>query len=254
MPERTRWRGVAGGTSQGVVATTDTYVGECAGWTDAAAKGLHMFDKKAATPVLPPPRPPTGFPPQVGYSQLAQQRVAHTFEPPKGYKIKKKRRWPWVVLALVVVMVVVSAVNGTKDDATSSDDGRFSGTPLVMGGTGSTSGLDVTMIQAVDPWTSTNQFESPEAGHRFVAVELNIVNTTGEPQTFSTMLGLEIVDSLGRRWDPAFAGFDLPQLDGEMAAGTNIRGWQVFEVGADATGLQLDVKGSLTASGIRFIL
>ena len=65
---------------------------------------------------------------------------------------------------------------------------------------------------------------------------------------------MEIIDSLGQRWNPAFAGFDLPQLGGDVAPGENIRGWQVFEVPADATGLRLKVSGSLTASGIKFQL
>jgi hypothetical protein len=59
---------------------------------------------------------------------------------------------------------------------------------------------------------------------------------------------------LGQRWNIAFAGFDLPQLDGEVAPGSNIRGWQVFEVPVDATGLRLQVQGSITASGIEFQL
>lgn len=89
---------------------------------------------------------------------------------------------------------------------------------------------------------------------RYVAVEPNVVNTRDEVQSFSTLLGLELIDSLGQRWNIALAGMDRPKLDGDVAPGSNGRGWQVFEVPADATGLRLKVQGSLTATGIEFQL
>jgi hypothetical protein len=225
-----------------------------------------------ATPALPTIPAPT-----LGRSSATltapPQQITHTFQPPAGYKLKKKRRWPWVLLAVIVLFVIGAAINGTAEeepgeqpdasnsqpaaaaaDSSAEAPAADSSGPLTVGSTDNTSGFDVTLLQVVDPWTSTNQFESPDAGNRFLAVELNMVNTTDEIRPFSTLLGLEIIDSLGQRWNPAFAGFDLPQLGGDVAPGENIRGWQVFEVPADATGLRLKVLGSLTASGIKFQL
>lgn len=226
-------------------------------------------------PQYAPPSLPTAHP-QVPHGATATiaappQQVTHTFQPPAGYKLKKKRRWPWVLLAIVVLLVVGAAIAGTADeqDAQQSSTANDQAAPaveadpaatsdaagsLTVGSTDDTSGFDVTLLQLVDPWTSTNQFESPDAGNRFIAVELNMVNTTDEIRPFSTLLGMEVIDSLGQRWNPAFAGFDLPQLDGDVNPGSNIRGWQVFEVPADSTGLRLKVAGSLTASGIEFQL
>ena len=87
-----------------------------------------------------------------------------------------------------------------------------------------------------------------------MAVELNLVNTGDEIQVFSTVMGLEIIDSLGQRWNITLAGLDLPQLGGDVLPRSNPRAWSVFEVPADASGLQLRVTGSLTASGIVFQL
>jgi hypothetical protein len=210
------------------------------------------------------------------YPQAAQYHQA--YQPPAGYALKKKkRRWPWVVLVVVVLLVIGGALSTPDDEGSTATSGGGSGAPeqpvvqdpaggdtpaaadpsagpLTLGGTDNTSGFDVTLLQYVDQWQSTNQFESPDPGMRYIAVELTMVNTTSEAKSFSTLLGLEVIDSLGQRWSPAFAGFDLPQLGGDVAPGTNIRGWQVFEVPADATGMRLTVKGSLTASGIVFQL
>jgi hypothetical protein len=197
------------------------------------------------------------------------QPIAYTMQPPAGYKLKKKRRWPWVLLVIVALVAIGAAIAGTAEEETGTSDATPAApedaaatdavapdvaAPLTVGGSDTTSGFNVTLLQVVDPWTSNNQFESPDAGNRFVAVELNMVNSTDEIKPFSTLLGLEVIDSLGQRWNPAFAGVDLPQLDGDVAPGQNIRGWQVFEVPADATGLRLKVSGSLTASGIEFQL
>jgi hypothetical protein len=211
---------------------------------------------------------------------IAAAPYAHpgAYQPPPGYALtrKKKRRWPWIVLAVIVALIVAGVLAGSAEeeaapsapaaDAPAADAPAADAPaaepaapappngPLTVGSTDNTSGFDVTLLQFVDPWQSTNQFESPSAGMRFVAVELGMLNTRDEVQTFSSLLGLELIDSLGQRWNPAFAGFDLPQLDGDVAPGSNIRGWQVFEVPADATGLRLKVQGSITASGIEFQL
>jgi hypothetical protein len=265
---------------------SDTSMGP--GWW--MASDGRWYSPEQAPGAVPPPPPQfhqsAGGAPTLAAPRMVQQPAPTpyaypgTFQVPAGYALtrKKKRRWPWIVLAVVVALIIAGALAGSaEEEATTSAPAAdapaadapaaeapaaepaapapapVSG-PLTVGTTGNTSGFDVTLLQYVDQWQSTNQFEAPSAGMRFVAVELDMVNTRDEVLPFSTMLGLELIDSLGQRWNIAFAGFDLPRLDGEVAPGSNIRGWQVFEVPADATGLRLKVEGSITASGIEFQL
>ena len=218
---------------------------------------------QAAAPTLTAPRTAAYAPTAPAYPH--PQAGQYQMPPGYGRAPKKRRRWPWVVLGVVVLLVAAVAIAGTAEEEapTSAPTGAEAGgatgepaapdagaAPLTVGSTDNTSGFDVTLLQFVDQWQPTNEFEAPSPGMRYIAVELDMVNTDDEVQTFSTILGLEVVDSLGQRWNPAFAGFDLPQLGGDVVPGTNIRGWQVFEVPVDATGLQLRVKGSITASGV----
>jgi len=117
-----------------------------------------------------------------------------------------------------------------------------------------TSGFDVTVHQVQDPYVPTNEFETPQPGHRYVAVEVELRNTSDGMQTFSSLLGAEVTDSMNRPWDIGFAGFDLPQIDGDVPPGGARRGWMVFEVAEDSTELILRIKGSLTATGSLFAL
>src|SRR5690606_32296924 len=84
--------------------------------------------------------------------------------------------------------------------------------------------------------------------------EVELRNTSDEVQTFSSLLGAEVTDSLNRPWDIGLAGFDLPQVDGDVPPGGARRGWMVFEVAEDSTGLLLRIMGNLTATGSVFAL
>ena len=117
-----------------------------------------------------------------------------------------------------------------------------------------TGDFDVTVHQVVDPYVSTNELETPQPGHRFVAVEVEVRNTADDARTISTLLGAEVTDSMNRPWHVALAGTDLPQLDGDVPPGGARRGWMVFEVAEDSTGLLLRIKGNLTATGSLFAL
>jgi hypothetical protein len=77
---------------------------------------------------------------------------------------------------------------------------------------------------------------------------------TTERRTFSTLLGLEVVDSDNQAWDVALALVDRPNVEGDYQPGETKRGWATFEVPDASTGLKLRVKGSVTATGSLFAL
>jgi hypothetical protein len=75
-----------------------------------------------------------------------------------------------------------------------------------------------------------------------------------ETEIMSTWLGAEVMDAQNRPWDVAFAGYELPQIEGDVQPGEARRGWMVFEVADEASDLQLRIKGNLTATGSLFDL
>jgi hypothetical protein len=196
-------------------------------------------------------------------------------------KARAKSMRPWyrkkrflIPLALVAVIALATAAGGgggddDKKTATSSassdeenstteeasDSGNESGEDEHrVGDTAKSSDFELTLLTVEDPMVPTNDFEKPSDGMRFVAVEVEAKNVSDERQTLSTLLGAEIIDSQNQSWDIAIAGTDRPQLDGEVMPGQSRRGWIAFEVPADATGLKLRLKGSMTAAGALFVL
>jgi hypothetical protein len=181
----------------------------------------------------------------------------------------------WIGMVTLVSVVALSAAVSEDDsdtstgttDATSgngtTDEGATTAEPTTdaegqdvyqVGDTAHTADLDVTVHQVQDPFEPTNEFETPQAGMRFVAVESELTNADDESITWSSLMGAELTDSENRPYTVALAGIDLPQLDGDVPAAGSRRGWVVFEVPQDATGLQVRIKGSITATGSLFVL
>lgn len=213
----------------------------------------------------PPPPPPSG-----GYSMDPKEAKAQA----KAQQAHAKSLRPWykkkrfmIPLVLLVIIVIATAASGGGDDdkksdnagasddgggdnADASDDGGSTEQEIfAVGDTSTTGDFEVTLHTVQDPFVPTNEFETPPDGQRFVAVEMTFTNTTDDNVPLSTLLGFELKDSENRPWDITIAGIDLPQLDGDVAANDSRRGWAVFAVAEDATGLTLRVKGSLTANG-----
>lgn len=197
--------------------------------------------------------------------------------PPQHAEPKRKGgcfRWIGIAtvafLALIVLIVVVAIAGGGDDDDDTSTGTTESGETTegpgttaatsegqdvyAVGDTAHTADLDVTVHAVQDPYQPTNELETPQPGNRFVAVEAELTNGTDQPITWSSIMGAELTDDQNRPYTVALAGTDLPQLDGDVPAAGARRGWVVFEVPEDAAGLQLRIKGSVSATGSLFDL
>lgn len=172
---------------------------------------------------------------------------------------RKKRWWLLGGLAAIIVVAVVASAGGDDDGETTTGgpDAPAEGDQDVyaIGETAHTGDFDVVVHAVEDPFVPANEFEVPQEGHRFVAVEATVTNTGGEPLPFSTLAGVELFDQMDRPWTVAIAGTDRPQLDAPtVTPGEARRGWVVFDVPPDAIELTLRVKGNITASGALFDL
>lgn len=233
----------------------------------------------------PPPPPPPGPQPAFDARAARAQAKAETARAKAMRPWYRKKRW-WALGILVLVIGIAAASGGGDDDSPGTrtadrPSAATTGAPatdapgadaaadtpateapadegqevFAIGETAHTSDFDVVVHAVEDPFTPANQFEpAPQAGHRFVAVEAQVTNTTDEQRTFSSLAGTEVTDHMDRSWDIALAGLDRPQLDGDVPPGGSRRGWMVFEVADDATDLHVRIKGSFTATGSLFAL
>lgn len=209
-----------------------------------------QYAAPAQRPPLPPPQQPAGTAREARADAKAAKARAKAMRP----WFKKKRFM--IPLVLVVIGVIVAVAGGGDDDdgdGTAGDADEF-GELLSVGQTDTTSGFEITLLTVETPF-QVGEFEpGPDPGNRLIGVELSARNTTDEAQTMSSLLGLEVQDSSGQRFPITLAGMDRPQFGGTVEPGALLRGWAVFEVPEASTGLQLLIKGSVTASGVRYDL
>jgi hypothetical protein len=248
---------------------------ERARWHDGAAFTEHTIVMAEHT--APPPDPTRAQPaftaaplgtstPQPGPTRQDLRADA------AAAKARAKAMRPWyrkkrfvIPLAVVVLGIIIGAANsgGDKNQDTSTAATGASGSTastapvskvLHVGESDTTSGFQVTLLTVEAPFKRGPYEPAPDPDKAYIGVELQVKNNTNDTRTMSSLMGLEIRDAAGERFDITLVGTDRPQLDGDVPAGGLLKGWAVFEVPNSATGLQLHVAGSITASGIDYDL
>jgi len=99
-------------------------------------------------------------------------------------------------------------------------------------------------------------FSKPDAGKKFVAVELLIVNNSQSSMSVSTLLQMTMKDDTGQKYDVDFmASTEIGggSVDGELAPGEKVRGKVGFQVGENAQGLQFVFDADVWGSGKVFV-
>ncbi|WP_327351183.1 DUF4352 domain-containing protein [Streptomyces sp. NBC_01304] len=134
---------------------------------------------------------------------------------------------------------VSSSPSGT-DRGASTDREAFK-----VGDTVAADGWELKVNEVIDPFVSDNQFTQPEAGKRFVVVDLTVKNTQDKARTASSLFTSELRDEEGRAYSRSIVvGVDSAP-DGELAPGEQRRGQMAFEVPTASKELRLDYTNGI---------
>jgi hypothetical protein len=113
--------------------------------------------------------------------------------------------------------------------------------PAVVGDTLNLTGLEssealaVTLVKVVDPANPENEYSTPQAGKRFVAVQFRLKNTGTAVYSDSPSNGARLIDTQGQQFDASYddtaAG---PGFPGSVAVapGDTALGYITFEIPA----------------------
>jgi hypothetical protein len=129
--------------------------------------------------------------------------------------------------------------------------------PYKSGQKATTSGLKVTVFGIQEPWTPTNQFDTPQPGNHYVAVDVQITNPSKYQVLFSSLNGFHLIDGKNRQYDMKLGGcigLEPGAPEGQLPSKQPIRGFVCFEAPDGSTKLKLRIQGSFTAEGSLFQL
>jgi len=166
------------------------------------------------------------------------------------------KRFAAMAVALVSVIALAASAgsneatkvgedaSGASESGASAPDG---GGKFAVGDTVALGDWTVTVNGVTDPFTSSNQFDTPQ--DRYVAVDTTVANNSDAPATVSSLLCFELRDSTGRTYNQALVVGGGATPDGEVDPGGILRGDLYYDVPAGVTGLQLRFKCDLFSSG-----
>lgn len=101
-----------------------------------------------------------------------------------------------------------------------------------------------------------SNFSKPDAGKKFVLVDLSVQNPTTESRPISSLAQMKLKDASGQQYQldliAVTAAKGTPP-DGQVAAGETIRGQVGYQVPQDASGLTFVFEPDLLGNGKAFV-
>ncbi|QKW18047.1 DUF4352 domain-containing protein [Kitasatospora sp. NA04385] len=120
------------------------------------------------------------------------------------------------------------------------------GSTIALKGMNDGEACDVTVVKVVDPAKPKDQYSSPEAGTRFVAVQFRLANTGTASYSDSPGNGAQVVDTEGQRFTDTYQ---------ETAAGPSFSGSVAIAPGDSALGfVTFEVPASSRVAKVQFSL
>lgn len=152
-------------------------------------------------------------------------------------------------LALVIfisVMITALGACGTKTTSTTSgDENGWTKVDKVV-----TVGDIQYTVNGFKNSNGSGAFE-PEDGKDYCLIDITVKNDTKEEAALSSILMFGLTDADGKSYNISLGGLacledeKLAQLDGSLAASSELRGGLAYEVPENAKGLTLDIKDIL---------
>lgn len=171
------------------------------------------------------------------------------------------------ILALFLFFIMIGMIGSSGGSSTPSTQTGSSDTNTTaekaapapaakIGDTVTDKDMDFSVTNLTTAKTLGSSFTKKDAQGTFQVISLKITNQSKETKTIDSSM-FQLTDSQGRTFDRSVegqsaqgfseGGFDL--FLQQVQPGLSVNGDIVFDIPADATGLQLIVKGSVFSSG-----
>lgn len=171
------------------------------------------------------------------------------------------------IVGILLFFWIIGTIGGSGNNSASSSKGdsssdsktvaKESSKPIAKIGEPVTDkDLDFTVIKITTAKALGNTYTRKDAQGTFQIINLKIANQGKETKTIDSSM-FQLTDSKGRTFDRSIEGQSAKGMSEggldlflqQVQPGLSVNGDIVFDIPADATGLQLIVKGSVFSSG-----
>ena len=159
-----------------------------------------------------------------------------------------------VGVAVVAALAATIGSGSSSNEATPADSTSAStaatATSFKVGQAVKLGDFTVKVLSMKDPYKSTNSFDKPAKGTRYIAIDTQVTNTGSEPRTVSSLACFDVADATGQQYTMSLVVGAPKPPDGELAPGKLLRGTLVYEIPTgQKKGLTMDFKCDLFSSG-----
>lgn len=159
------------------------------------------------------------------------------------------------VAGAITIGLLASVASGETNTATKVGDSGKSGASAKSGGSGSKGtetfavgdqvklGKFVLVVnQVTDPFVSSNEFDTPEDGKRYVGVDVSVTNDGDKPESVSSLMCFDLLDATGQKYTVALVVGAPAAPDGEVDPGQPLRGTLTYEIPQTVPTADLSLK------------
>lgn len=203
--------------------------------------------------------------PQYGQPQYGQPQYGVPPQQPIPVPPKKKRKWPWILGAVVVLIVIIAVASNMGSD-NSTPSGSSPNATSNGGGNKQDAGLNtpvrdgkfefvVTGVQKGLASVGDNPYLTEQAQGQFVVVTMTVKNISDRAYGFSPT-AQKLVDAQGRSFEAsttaqiALGGSDIPVWD-NINPGNTVTAKVVFDMPKDATPAAMELHDSMFSGGVK---
>lgn len=218
---------------------------------------------------------------QQPYGQPSGQQPYGQRPPPAPYSAqqpppKKRKKWPWILGALAVLLIIIIATSTSGGNDSGSDQSTNADSAQTDSGNGDGGGGNggddapaplntpvrdgkfefvVTQVEPGLTEVGDNEFLTEQAQGQFVVVTMTVKNISDQPQSFDVS-SQKVADSSGRTFEPstsaqiALGGSDIPVYD-NINPGNTVDAKVVFDMPSDATPETIELHDSMFSNGVK---
>jgi len=177
--------------------------------------------------------------------------------------IPRRRRTQVLSLLAIAVALFASLCSSSENEPEAADERSDSAAPagegneqsdgpevFAVGDLVELGDWQVRVHGVTDPLQSEDPSLQPTAGHRWVAVDVEVTNMSDQTATVSSLVCFVLKDDTNTTYDQTVTGASTAATpDGDLPAGGSLRGTVEYEIPANADGLRLDFSCDLLAPG-----